>query len=450
MRWKFVVGFGFAGAIAGSALGQFAVDRPQTQSAPQSGLPGVTPQQPVQAASTGAYTPPVGGLMPAGGLATGPVSGQSNYTQPPARPLTPPPTIEVESSLGPNHEWAIKAETGPYFILVKSYSRPHVPTPEDNGPSARALAEMLAGQIREKHKVQAFLYEHISDERKAEAAAIAAERERGRLFAQQMNERKQQAELQGSVWLDHDTRIRFKTVNYRDQIAVLIGPFNTDLDARKAIDIVRKWEAPEEKILKDAAVVGRLAEDGKNARIENGYLNPYMSATVVPNPLIPKQVQPVSTHCDPFIVKLNDGCPYNLFKATKSWTLAIKSFNAPVEIVSKDVDPSVMRKDTAKKGANALQASAVQAEAMAKMLREMKDRDGKSLGFEAFVLHTRHSSVVTIGQYDSPDDPALQQTQNLLKSIKLNVSEDKMGVKQVGNAPTLFDAQSIAMPIPKA
>jgi hypothetical protein len=453
MRWRLGLCFGVAGAVAGSALGQFAADRVPQSPPTMPGTPSGGPQQPTTPPAPGAYTPPVGGVIPAGyngaaggGLSSGyPTLASANSVQ--TTRIGTPPSMEIASALGPNHPWALKPEHGPYFICAKSYSRPHTPTPEDNGPSARTLAEALAGQIREIHHVQAFLYEYVSEERKAEAAAMAAERERGRIFAEQIAARQQQTELQGMEWMPPDNKIRFKTVNYRDQIAVLIGGFQSDEEARKALDLVRTWPSPKDKILMDGVVVAKLTGDGKG-NYENGYLNPYKSATVVPNPLIPRQTQPVSTGVDPFIVKLNDGRRYNLLKATKEWTLAVKSFDAPVEIVSKETDPNRLRKTNSTKGANALLAGEVQADELAKMLREMKGPGGQALGLESFVLLTRHSSIVTVGQFDGPNDPALIQTQNLLTSMKLNVSQDKMGTRPVGNAPTLLDDRLIPIRVP--
>ena len=459
MRWRLVFGFGVAGVVTGSALGQFAVDRvpptPQTPpnvpaSIPQNQPVSVVPPgfQPVSTAGPGAYTPPVGGVMPAGGV-PGAYPTLASVTSPQSPSgISAPPKMELVSCLGPDHPWALKPEHGAFFICVKSYSRPHTPTPEDNGPSARVLAEALAKQIREIHHQQAFLYEYISEERKAEAAALAAERERGRIFAEQLKTRQQQSELQGMTFLEADNKIRFKTVNYRDQIAVLIGGFQSDEAARKALDFVHAWPAPKDSILMDGAVIAKPVTD-KNAYVEKCYINPYGAAYVVPNPLAPKQAQ-ASAPLDPFIVKLNEGHPYNLLKAKKEWTIGVKVFNAPIEIVSKETDPNLMRnKESTKKAANALLAGAVQAEQMAKMLREMKDKDGRSLGLEAFVLHTRNSSVVTVGQFDGPNDPAMAQTKNLLNNMKLKVTEDKDGVKPVDNAPVLFEKYLVAMPIPK-
>jgi hypothetical protein len=203
MRWRFLFGFGIAGAVAGSALGQFAADRvPQTPpGAP--GNPSNGPQapgapllpgglQPSSPAMPGAYTPPVGGLAPQGG-GSAPYPTLSSVNQQQQVKHSPLPQVELSYSLDPNHPWALKPEDGAYFICVKSYSRPHKPTAEDNGPSALVLAEMLAKDIRELYKVHAFLYEHISDERRAEAATITAARQQAQRFSELMDERRKQS-----------------------------------------------------------------------------------------------------------------------------------------------------------------------------------------------------------------------------------------------------------------
>ena len=70
------------------------------------------------------------------------------------------------------------------------------------------------------------------------------------------------------------------------------------------------------------------------------------------------------------------------------------------------------------------------------------------LNLEAFVLHTRYASLVTIGQFDGPDDPALLAAKRMLTSISMNVSEDQTGLRKVTNAPSLFDTM-LPMPVPK-
>jgi hypothetical protein len=357
----------------------------------------------------------------------------------------------IHTALPADHPWLVKPEHGAYFICVKSYSRPARPKPGDEGLSARELAEALATDIRDLWRVNAYLFEYISEERKAEMASIAAARERARIFASQLDKYRQDAQLKGMVFMEDDRiTVHHKSVNYNDQIAVLVGGFKTEKDASEALATVHKWPSPKNKMLMDGAAIVVTGKDGKPG-VQEGYMNPYVTATVVPNPAIQRAQQPAGseTGLDPIIAKLNHNRPYSLLKATKGWTLAVKSFTAPVEIVGRDGDgKNVMKKIGTSNGGDVLQAGAVQAEALAKVLREMKGPGGQSLGLEAFVLHTRSSSIVTIGQFDSPNDPALLQTQQLLKGITMNVSDDKTGTRPSMNNLSLFENKLLPMPIP--
>ena len=434
MRRGLLFGMGLAGALSGSALAQLpSSPRPSTPALP----PGYQPLAPATAA------------RPAGGLPLGAAA-----SEPQALPMPPAPEVEIPTAIPADHPWRLKPEHGAYFISVKSYSRPPRPTTDDQGPSALTLAQALAREIREAYQVQAFLFEHISEERKAEAAAIAAARARGREYAAQWNKLREKSQLLGMEFLEPDQKIRYKTVKYRDQIAVLVGPFNSAEDARKALDKVHTWPAPRTKVkdhlgreivLMDMGTILRPGPNGKQL-IQESPVNPFPTATVVPNPAIVRPaVQAGERHLDPFLVKLNEGRPYSLLNATKSWTLGVQSYCAPVEIVGKDAATNVMRKFGSSKGADALIAGAEQAESLAKALRELKI-NGQPL--EAFVFHTRTASLVTVGQFDGPNDPELLRMQKMLSELKMNVTEDRTGLKPVTNGYGLF-GKMIPMPIPK-
>jgi hypothetical protein len=442
MRRTFVLGLGLAGFLPAPVSAQFASERPPA-AAP--GVPDTPPPLPpgVQPLG-GAYVPPVAGIGAPG--AAGMPGGR------PVSPAPPPPRdLEVRSALGPNHPWAIKPEDGAYFLCVKSYSRPpeNQREPGDTGPSARAMAEELATEIRDLYRVQAFLYEYISEERKAEMAAIAAARERARLFAEQLDKYRHEAKLKGMTFLEDRVKVHYKTVRYNDQIAVLVGPFKSENDARKALETVRKWAAPKNPQLMDSAQVSQMGDSGKRELVV-GYLNPYLTANVVPNPTIARPAQSGATVIDPFVKRLNEDNPYSLLNATKGWTLAVRSFTTPVEILGQDGDNAgIMRRPSAARGAKVLEATAEQAEAMARALRDLKRSKGDSpLPLEVFVLHTRSGSIVTIGQFDGPTDPALIQTKQLLLSLPLKMTEDALGTRPVANAPSLFSTM-VPIPIPK-
>jgi hypothetical protein len=347
-----------------------------------------------------------------------------------------------------DHPWRLTPETGPWFILVKSYSRPAQPTPEDQGPSALELAEALAREIRDKHRVQAWLFEYIPEERKQQMEAIAAARERARLYSQQVEKIRREASLQGMELLEPERKIRLPMIRYKEQIGVFIGPFQSQEDASKALAVVKKWPAPQTQVRGTSLMDwGSLVRPGPNgqAMLEHGYLNPYTTAIVAPNPTI-RRSAPVAAGLDPFIVQLNEGRPYNLLRATKGWTLAIKSFSAPVQLIVPGSDNVVRQTNSSSSAGDVLRAAAEQAESLAKTLRELKYPDGRPLGLEAFVLHTRTASIVTVGQFDSPNDPELQRVQRILSSLK--VTEDTQGLRPAAQAPSLFD-NMIPIPIPK-
>ncbi len=478
MRRKLVLGVSLTMFAGSAGVGQdFGVDRPPTpapMSAPKAtpaaipgglqpvtpgrsmpipgGLQPATPTQPVRA---GGYVPPVGGFQPA---------GYGSYPTGETRPVASMPVpinIEMPSALGPNHPWQLKPEHGPYFILVKSYvrpaksDRPNKYAQDDPGLSARELAEGLASEIRETYRVQAFLYEYITEERKAEMRSIIAARQKAAAYAAQWDAMRQKAQLQGMEFLEPDRTLHIRTHHHRDQIGVLVGGFQSEADATKALAQLKKWPAPKNEMLMDGGAIVKLGPDGKTPIIEKTRLNPYSTAFVVPNPAVVKPEQPGGGQrgLDPFIVKLNEGNPYSLFKAKKGWTLAVKSFSAPVEIVNKNSDNSLMRKMGFTKGSDVLAAGAEQAEQMAKALRQMRGpgtpgQPGPLLNLEAFVLHTRNASLVTIGQFDGPDDPALHNIKQLLSRIKLEATEDIGRTRPAVNTPAVF-GNLVPMPIPK-
>jgi hypothetical protein len=276
------------------------------------------------------------------------------------------------------------------------------------------------------------------------AAARAQARQRAALFAATLDEYRQKSQLQGMEFLEPDTRIKYQTFNYRDQIAVLVGGYRTEEEAVKALAKVKKWAAPQDEWLMDGGAIASRTPAGKPV-IEKACLNPFPLAWVIPNPAVPRAAQ-TTAGLDPLIVKLNEGRPYSLLTATKGWTLAVKSFSAPVTIQSKDEESGMMRKLGFGKGADVLAAGAEQAETLVKALRSPKM---KPHPFEAFVLHTRNASLVTVGQFDGPNDPALLDTRRTLMGLTFNLSKDEEGRMVTGMGQRLFGDNIMPIPVPR-
>lgn len=458
MRRKLVLGVGLASILSGTAAGQFAGDRmPAGQpqgggTVPFGGLGGGQPigRPSVPPAGAGGYVPPVGGLQPASNTTPNglrPAAQPQLTQQQPAQQAEPLPQ-DIPLALGPNHPMAVRPEDGEYFVCVKSYSRPARPDPSDPGLTARELAEGLAGEIQQAQGCKVYLYEYISEEKKAEAAAAAAARQRANALLSSLDKYRKTSQLQGMEFLAPDNRIRYRTFKYRDQIAVFVGGYRSEDEAAKALAKVKTWPAPKDNRLLDGGAISKVGKEGKQV-VEKTYLNPFPQAMIVRNPVMPKPTSQEIPRVDPFLVKLNEGRPYNLLKATGTWTLGVKTFTTPITIQSKDADNGFMRKMGFGRGGEALRAGAEQAEALAKALREMKDQRGEALNLEAFVLHTRTGSIVTVGQFDGPNDVTLHETRQRLMKMKFHVSRDERGAPLMQQTESIFNDIIVPVMIPK-
>ena len=71
------------------------------------------------------------------------------------------------------------------------------------------------------------------------------------------------------------------------------------------------------------------------------------------------------------------------------------------------------------------------------------------MNLEAFVLHTRASSLVTVGEYDSPTDPDLLAKQRILSNLTFNLSRDDKGREITGTGQKFFGDMIQPVPIPR-
>lgn len=441
MLRRLVFGLGAAGLFTTTAAAQFAADRVGTPAAPKAAAP--------------VYVPPVGGFTPA------PPAAPTGFTPAPApaaapglapRPMpaaAPAEPLNIPTALPANHPWLLRPEHGPFVILVRSYSRPARPSATDPGHTARELAEGLADEVRRLPQAKGlgvYLYEHISEERRAEAQAAADARKKAADLDARMADFRQKAELNGMTFLAPEQALRYKTFNYRDQVGVVVGGFRTEEEAVRALAKVKQWPTPANTKLLDGGAIATQTPDGK-ATIQKTYLNPYGQAMVVANPTVPRQLPPPGTtsQLDPFIVRLNEGRPYNLLNATKTWTLGVKAFNAPVRVQTRDDDGVGIKLFGTPKGGDALNAGAEAAEQMAKGLREMRDGKGQPVGMEAFVLHHRNGSMVTVGQFDGPTDPALHEMRRKLMAMNFTAGD----LRAAENARHYLHESIVPVPIPK-
>jgi hypothetical protein len=290
----------------------------------------------------------------------------------------------------PQSPYAVTPQAGNWFIIVGSFF---------TGEQSRQLAEGLVEEIRRDYKLPAYVFNKGAEEREKEKQRVAALVEQQRKFIQE-----------SGAQADTPIRVKkFQTVE--DQYAVLVGGYK-DMDAaRKALDDIKKLKPPSEKYMNKHTVVTPAGENGGKATVSEGHVSPFLASFVVPNPTIPRQKDPEKDKPDANLKEYNDGESFSLLKCKKPYTLVVKTYSGAAQISSRSGGGEFLSKIGMNKGGELLNASAQQAHSMAELLKKM--------GYESYVLHTRTNSLVTIGGFDSEQDPRLIATQRSLAQTKL-------------------------------
>src|SRR5262249_28331844 len=109
--------------------------------------------------------------------------------------------------------------------------------------------------------------------------------------------------------------------------------------------------------------------------------------------------------------KLNAHEHYSLLQCKKPWTLIVATYQGMHTIQPTSGSSTILgsfEKLWSSNTGEMLEASGQNAHNLADALHR--------LGFDAYVLHTRGGSLVTVGGYERPDDPGMQQVQRALAS----------------------------------
>lgn len=291
------------------------------------------------------------------------------------------PFVVGQSQADPNQ---VTAAAGPWLICVASYT----------GPDAAAMAHAFVEEIHAKYKMPAYFINRGADER-----------------------RKQQDEIEKLRAKCPEGR--FRTIHIEEQFAVLVGGYKDMETARKDLDRIKRLPAPGDKfcILGDRVVPGKSEKGEQGVWVQQLRISPFSNAFVARNPTAPPE-QTVDKGDAAFLKEINSGESFSIYKCRKPWTLAVAVFQAPPTIHS-GTSSSFLDKLTGHSGAEQLTASALNAHNLAEVFTK--------LGFESYVFHTRNNSVVTMGGYDSRDDPRMAQVDAALKRyVQVNPEQVKL------------------------
>lgn len=211
-------------------------------------------------------------------------------------------------------------------------------------------------------------------------------------------------------------------------ISVLAGNFrdNTDQDLKTVLDYIKHKFNPE--------FLTNEKNGGLFARTP-GRPGPLSKAFVTVNPLLsPEEIRQRTV--DKLALALNADMEYSLLKNKSKYSLVIATFSGnSIMQVGNKADSRAMERFEKSFGSN-LDQSAMEAWSLTEALRSAK-KLGYDQNYEAWVYHDRNKSVVTIGGFDSPQDPRIQTmaTQFRAKSGRHPETGEEILTPEIFNSP---------------
>jgi len=292
---------------------------------------------------------------------------------------------------GPSSDQApqVTPQCGAWMVLAATYQ----------GADGPQMARTLALYVHRTYNLPAFVYDYADANRRRENDAE-------RLKAQQ-----------DPSYVPRYTRIE-------ENYGVLVGGWDDDKQAAAMLKKVRSWPLPDARLPNGRPCYGKRFAMGKDDHGQEKQTvvddNPFLSAIVCRNPTIKATPKPM---VDPAWAKLNSEEEFSVFKCPKPWTLAVKQyFGTALDQPLQSSGGIMERLWPSKHEGEGINAAAFNAHELARKLR--------GLGFEAYVLHTRVSSVVTVGGFDGYNDDEMKRMRQRLASLHPNRPDvpDQLGL----------------------
>ena len=302
----------------------------------------------------------------------------------------------------PASDCTITPAAGLWMICAASYS----------GPDAPELSRQMAAQIRSRYGIPAYCFNHADEERK-----------------------KQKEMLDQAQKLHSIVPMRRRTIRVEEQCAVLVGGYPDLETARKVLEKIKNEKAPELKLASGRSTQDIVFTPDEDGKTKSWAVNPFQNAFVSRNPSLPVQS---SAKVDPLWWKLNQEEQYSLLENPRNWTLVVKGYGGARTMTAQATQTGTGFLDKiwsgqAKQG-DTLDATAAQAHELARVLRQ--------LNFEAYVLHTRTSSIVTVGSFTENAGPEVERIRQQLKALKDRLAQTKQDPFQLYQYPN-------PMPVPR-
>jgi hypothetical protein len=321
----------------------------------------------------------------------------------------------------PSGDYQLRDENGPWLIVAATFS----------GEGAEEQARELVLELRRRYKVEAYLHEKEFD------------------FSHELQGR-------GVDHLGKPVRMRYQRNREIREIAVLVGnyPKVDDPEAQRTLARIKHWQPEALDLTKRHKTSQSLAalrtiqaalladRDGRKQR------GPMSKAFISRNPLLPRDYF-VHDGLDELVLKMNRGVPSSLLDCPGQYTLLVATFRGTVVLDQKKVAEYNKKNHLPSQLAEA----ADKAHRLTTALRKK--------GYDAYEFHDRHSSLVTIGAFNSVGTPGrdgkMQVNPEILKLVKTfgaaapagngNAAASSFQKKTLAGIP--FDVQPKVVQVPK-
>jgi hypothetical protein len=293
--------------------------------------------------------------------------------------------------------YAITPEVGAWTICAASFS----------GEEAAKRARDLVVELRTQYRVNAYLFNRGEELR----------REQDKEVAQRRREKEEYLRRQG---IDPSgIPLRIPRARIEDQYAVLVGGYKDMDTARRELERIKKLPPPK-SVPTDTLLQTGAEEGAAKPKEQRTAVNPFGNSFVARNPTVTVD-RSEALKADPFLKQLNAGERYSLLECKKPVTLVVKEFYGATVIQPQNASSSFLEKLFGGKEGEQLSAAADNAHNLAQALEKA--------GFkEVYVLHTRTSSIVTVGGFSGMGDPQLEHVRQLLITrFKVGTNDARFG-----------------------
>ncbi|MFO0917460.1 MAG: hypothetical protein U0872_03995 [Planctomycetaceae bacterium] len=287
--------------------------------------------------------------------------------------------------------YRLTKEHGPWMIMVTTFR--DVDDDDDRktaGLTAQEAADELVYELR-KWGLPAYSYSQAAE--KAEIETVDRQgRQDKRVYAAQ-----------------------------RDMICVLAGNYETqeDSNAGRTLTKVKSFVPTFMQDKKSGAIVRQRFGKTK----DKTPLGPFANAFLTINPLLdPKEVAARTPDTD--LIKLNYGMKHSLAENPAKFTVQVATFYGRSMAPTTGDGLSAREKEFEMKLASSQESTPGVVQANLNLAGEdamQLTHELRRKGFDAWVYHDRFTSIVTVGGFDSPQDPRVME---LVKNFGAKVKKD--------------------------